>query len=367
MDIPFFDLKRQYQHIKQEILARFDEVCKEGVFTGGKFVESFEIAFARYCQSRYALGVNNGTSALHLALLVLGIGKGDEVLVPANTFIATAWAVTYCGATPVFVDCQADTWQIDASKIEERITPRTKAIIGVHLYGQAFDIDAVQSFCKKYNLFLIEDASQAQGAYYKGKKVGSFGELACFSFYPSKNLGAYGEAGAIITQKEKYASHIQMLRNNASKYPYIHEEIGYNMRMGALEAISLEVKLQYLDEWNKKRSLIAQRYQNEIQNEALQWQYQPEFTQSVYHLFVLTTPNREHLRDYLNTKGIATGLHYPVPCHLQKAYRHLGYQKGDCPKAEYLAEHCLSLPIYPELTEEEVAYIINSLNQYKPL
>ena len=364
MQIPFLDLKRQYQNISQEILTGFETVCKEGVFSGGRFVENFEKSFATYCQSKYALGLNNGTSALHLALLALGIGEGDEVLIPANTFIATAWAVSYCGATPIFVDCRADTWEIDASKIEEKISFHTKAIIGVHLYGQAFDVDALQLICTKHHLFLIEDASQAQGAYYKNKKVGCFGDLACFSFYPSKNLGAYGEAGAITTQNEKYAKHIKTLRNNGSTIPYIHEEIGYNMRMGALEALSLEVKLKYLDKWNKSRIQIAQRYQNEITNTALEIQHQPDFTQSVYHLFVITAPNREHLRNYLAENGIATGLHYPLPCHLQKAYQYLGYQKGDCPNAEYLAEHCLSLPIYPELTEDEVTYIINALNQY---
>ncbi|MCS6796127.1 MAG: aminotransferase class I/II-fold pyridoxal phosphate-dependent enzyme, partial [Raineya sp.] len=199
LKIPFLDLKRQYQTIKAEILARFEQVCEDTAFSGGKYVEEFEKQFANYCQTQYALGVNNGTSALHLAMLALGIRQGDEVIIPANTFIATAWGVSYCGATPVFVDCTADTWEIDSSKIEEKITSRTKAIAGVHLYGQPFDVDAVKAICEKYNLFLIEDAAQAHGAYYKGKRVGGFGEMACFSFYPGKNLGAYGEAGGITT------------------------------------------------------------------------------------------------------------------------------------------------------------------------
>ena len=364
MQIPFLDLKKQYQHISTEVLTRFEEVCQEASFSGGKFVEEFEREFAHYCHTDYALGVNNGTSALHLALLALGIGKGDEVIVPANTFIATAWAVSYCGATPVFVDCRADTWQIDASLIEAKINSKTKAIIGVHLYGQAFDIGAVKTVSQKHNLFLIEDASQAHGAYYKNKRVGSFGELACFSFYPSKNLGAYGEAGAITTNREQYAKYIKMLRNNGSHIPYFHEELGYNMRMSALQAVSLSVKLKYLDEWNKTRVQIAQCYQKEIKNTAFQMQYQPPEVQSVYHLFVITTPQRDHLKDYLAQKGIATGLHYPLPCHLQRAYKHLNYQKGDCPNAEYLAEHCLSLPMYAELTEQEVSYIIATLNAY---
>ncbi len=362
--IPFLDLKRQYQSIKTEVLARFEEVCENTAFSGGKYVEEFEQKFAEYCQTKYALGINNGTSALHLAMLALGIGQGDEVIVPANTFIATAWGVSYCGATPVFVDCTANTWEIDASKIEEKITPKTKAIAGVHLYGQPFDVDAVKAICQKHNLFLIEDAAQAHGAYYKGKRVGSFGEIACFSFYPGKNLGAYGEAGGITTNDEKYYKHIQSLRNLGSVVRYYHDEIGYNMRMGGLEAVSLSVKLQYLDTWNNRRKEIAKRYQTEIKHSAIQMQHQPDFADSVYHLFVITTEKRDDLMKYLNSKGIFPGLHYPVPCHLQKAYAYLGYQKGDCPNAEYLAEHCLTLPMFAELTDEEVSYIIEVLNTY---
>ncbi|PKQ69790.1 DegT/DnrJ/EryC1/StrS family aminotransferase [Raineya orbicola] len=362
--IPFLDLKRQYQSIKTEVFARFEEVCENTAFSGGKYVEEFEKHFANYCQTQFALGVDNGTSALHLAMLALGIEQGDEVIVPANTFIATAWGVSYCNATPVFVDCTADTWEIDASKIEEKITPKTKAIAGVHLYGQPFDIDAVKTICEKHNLFLIEDAAQAHGAYYKGKRVGGFGEMACFSFYPGKNLGAYGEAGGITTNNEKYYKYIQSLRNHGSVVRYYHDEIGYNMRMGGLEAVSLSVKLKYLDAWNNRRKEIAKRYQTEIKNSAIRMQHQPEFADSVYHLFVVTTEKRDDLMKYLHEKGIFPGLHYPVPCHLQKAYAHLGYQKGDCPNAEYLAEHCLTLPMFAELTDEEVSYIIEVLNTY---
>ncbi|MCS6833672.1 MAG: DegT/DnrJ/EryC1/StrS family aminotransferase, partial [Flammeovirgaceae bacterium] len=291
--IPFLDLKRQYQTIKKEILARFEEVCENTAFSGGKYVEEFEKKFAEYCQTNYALGVDNGTSALHLAMLALGIGQGDEVIVPANTFIATAWGVSYCNAIPVFVDCTPDTWEIDTSKIEEKITSKTKAIAGVHLYGQPFDIDAVKAICQKYNLFLIEDAAQAHGAYYKGKRVGGFGEMACFSFYPGKNLGAYGEAGGITTNNEKYYKHIQSLRNHGSVVRYYHDEIGYNMRMGGLEAVSLIVKLNYLDGWNNRRKQIAKRYQTEIKNPAIKMQHQPDFADSVYHLFVITTEKRD--------------------------------------------------------------------------
>lgn len=362
--INFLDLKKQYQSIKKEILTRFEQVCEDTAFSGGKYVEQFEKNFATYCDTKYAIGVNNGTSALHLAMLALGIGQDDEVIVPANTFIATAWGVSYCNATPVFVDCTADTWEIDAHKIEEKITPKTKAIAGVHLYGQPFDIDAVKNIAQKHNLFLIEDAAQAHGAYYKGKRVGGFGEMACFSFYPGKNLGAYGEAGGITTNNEVYVKHIHSLRSHGSVVRYYHDEIGYNMRMGGLEAASLDVKLTYLDSWNNRRKEIAKMYQQGIINPKIKMQAQPEFADSVYHLFVITTENRDDLMKYLQANGIFPGLHYPVPCHLQKAYKHLGYKEGDCPNAEYLASHCLSLPMYAELENAEVEKIIEVLNRF---
>ena len=230
--IPCLDLKRQHQQLKKEIFEAFEKVYEKTAFSGGPFVEEFEKAFAAYIGAKYAIGVSNGTIALHLAMLALGIGQGDEVIVPANTFIATAWGVSHAGATPVFVDCDADTWQIDASKIEKKITSKTKAIIGVHLYGQPFDIDAVNTIAKSHNLFLIEDAAQAQGSRYKGKTVGVFGAMACFSFYPGKNLGACGEGGGITTNNESYAKHLQSLRNHGSAVRYYHDEIGYNYRMG---------------------------------------------------------------------------------------------------------------------------------------
>jgi dTDP-4-amino-4,6-dideoxygalactose transaminase len=363
--IPCLDLRGQHQLIKQEVFAAFEKVYESTAFSGGPFVEEFEKNFAAFCQTRYAVGVNNGTSALHLALLALGIGPGDEVIVPANTFIATAWGVSYTGATPVFVDCTFDTWQIDASKIEEKITPHTRAIIGVHLYGQPFDVAALQAICQQQHLFLLEDAAQAQGARYKGTPVGGFGEMACFSFYPGKNLGACGESGGITTNQEHYYQHLLRLRNHGSLVRYYHDELGFNMRMGGLEGASLNVKLKYLSDWNRRRREIAERYQREIINERIQLQAQPEWADSVYHLFVVTTADRDGLVKYLNAHNIFPGLHYPVPCHLQKAYTHLGYKAGDCPQAEYLASHCLSVPMYAELTDEEVSYVIEVLNAFK--
>ena len=358
------DLSKQHQKIKKEVFEVFEKVYDLTAFSGGKFVEEFEIEFAKYCNANYALGVNNGTTALHLALLALGIGVGDEVLLPANTFIATAWAITYVGATPVFVDCTHDTWEIDASLLEQKITNKTKAIIGVHLYGQPFDVYAVKAIAEKHNLFVVEDAAQAQGAKYKGKRVGSFGDLACFSFYPGKNLGACGEAGGISTNSKKYRTHIQSLRNHGSTVRYHHDEVGYNMRMGGLEAGSLSVKLKYLDEWNLRRQVIAQMYQNGIKNPKFKMQYQPEWAGSIYHLFVITADDRDGLITYLNSNNIYPGLHYPVPCHLQKAYASLKYKEGDFPNAEYLAAHCISLPMYAELEDNSVLQVIDVLNKY---
>jgi dTDP-4-amino-4,6-dideoxygalactose transaminase len=362
--IHFLDLKKQYNQIKKEILHKIEAVLEDTAFSGGKYVEEFEQNFAKFCQTNYSVAVNNGTSALHLAMLALGIGEGDEVIIPANTFIATAWGVSYTNAIPVFVDCNPNTWEIDIAKIEEKITSKTKAIIGVHLYGQPCDIDAIRQICTKYNLYFVEDAAQAHGAYYKGKRIGQFGEMACFSFYPGKNLGTYGEGGGITTNNEKYFKHLQSLRNHGSVVRYYHDEIGYNMRMGGIEGAVLSVKLQYLDSWNNRRKEIAKMYQKGITNTKIKMQAQPDFADSVYHLFVITTENRDNLQKFLNEQGIFPGMHYPVPCHLQKAYADLGYKKGDCPNAEYLAEHCLSLPMYAELTNEEVNHIVEIINQY---
>jgi dTDP-4-amino-4,6-dideoxygalactose transaminase len=362
--ISCLDLRGQHQQVKKEIFEAFEKVYEKTAFSGGPFVEEFEKAFALFCNTKYALGVSNGTTALHLAMLALGIGPGDEVIIPANTFIATAWGVSHAGATPVFVDCTADSWEIDVSKIEAKITTRTKAVIGVHLYGQPFDIDGVAAICKKHDLKFIEDAAQAQGAFYKSKPVGGFGEMACFSFYPGKNLGATGEAGGITTNNEAYAKHIQSLRNHGSMVRYYHDEIGYNYRMGGLEGASLSVKLKYLPEWNNKRRAIAQRYQSEIKNPAIKMQAQPAWADSIYHLFVITTEEKDRFVKHLQDNNIIAAFHYPVPCHLQKAYANLGYKNGDFPNAEYLAAHCVSLPMYAELTSEETDYVIKVINQY---
>lgn len=362
--VPFLDLKKQYAQIKDEVLKVTEEVFESNAFSGGPYVEAFEQNFAEYCGTQYAMGVNNGTTALQLAMLALGVGPGDEVIVPANTFIATAWGASHVGATPVFVDCDPNSWEIDPAKIEERITERTKVIAGVHLYGQPFDVMAVKAIADKHGLFMIEDAAQAHGARYNGVRVGGFGEMACFSFYPGKNLGAYGEAGGMTTNNDTYYKRVQSLRNHGCQVRYYHDEVGYNMRMDGLQGAILDIKLRYLDSWNGRRQEIARIYQQGITHSGVTLQQQPAFAESVYHLFVVTVDDRDDFQRYLNANNVFPGLHYPVPCHLQKAYAHLNYQKGDFPHSEYLADHCLSLPMFAELSDEEVQYVIDVINRY---
>lgn len=358
------DLKGQHQQIKKEVFELFEKVYENTAFSGGPFVEQFEKDFSNYAQTKYTIGVNNGTSALHLAMLALGIGAGDEVIIPANTFISTAWGISYVGATPVFVDCDKDNWEIDPDQIEKAITAKTKAIIGVHLYGMPFDIDAVLSIAKKHNLFLVEDAAQAQGARYKGITVGGFGEMACFSFYPGKNLGACGEAGGITTNNEVYQKHLNSLRNHGSMVRYYHDEVGFNMRMGGLEGASLQVKLKYLEGWNNRRREIAKMYHAGIKNIKIKMQTQPQWADSIYHLFVVTTDEKDKFVKHLQANNVNPGFHYPVPCHLQKAYSSLNYKVGDFPNSEYLASHCVSLPMYAELSNDDVNKVIDAINNY---
>jgi dTDP-4-amino-4,6-dideoxygalactose transaminase len=358
------DLKQQHQQIKKEIFEAFERVYENTAFSGGPFVEEFEKSFAAYSGVAHCVGVSNGTTALHLAMLALNIGAGDEVIIPANTFIATAWGVSHAGATPVFVDCYPDTWEIDVAQIEKNITEKTKAVIGVHLYGHPFDIDSVKELCKKRGLYLIEDAAQAQGARYKGKMVGGSGEMACFSYYPGKNLGACGEAGGITTNNPQYAEHLRSLRNHGSVVRYYHDEIGYNYRMGGLEGASLSVKLKHLEEWNNRRRSIAGRYYKGMKNAKVQLQSKPDWADPVFHLFVVVPDNKDAFVRHLAEKNIIAAYHYPVPCHLQKAYAHLGYKQGDFPNAEKLAAGCVSLPMYAELTDEQVEHVIAAVNSY---
>ena len=360
------DLKRNYEKYKNEYQAAFTKACELTSFSGGPCADEFDEEFASFCGVKYATGVNNGTSALQCAMLALGIGEGDEVIVPANTFIATAWGVTYCGATPVFVDCTPDTWEIDASKIEEKITDKTKAVIGVHLYGQPFDFGAVKKIADKYGIFVVEDCAQAHGALYEGRKVGSLGVMGCFSFYPGKNLFCFGEGGSVTSDNEGYIDTINVLKNQGSRERYHHERVGYNMRLEGVNGAILSVGLSHLDEWTARRRELGRRYLEKITNPLITMQAHPDNTETVFHLFEITVEKRDEFIDYMKDNGIGCDKHYPVPCHLQEAYKSLGYREGDCPNAEYLAKHCVSLPMFPELTDEEQEYIIEKCNEFNP-
>lgn len=358
------DLRRHVRKYEEEYFDAIKNVCREAYFSGGKYADQFEKEFAEYCGTTYASGVNNGTSALHCAMMALGIGRGDEVIVPANTYIATAWAPTYTGAVPVFADCTPDTWEIDPAKVEACINSKTKAIIGVHLYGQPFEVDEINRIAEENKLAVVEDCAQAHGAVYHGKKVGGLSEIGCFSFYPGKNLFCFGEGGMVTSNYEKYIRHVNRLKNQGCSIRYYHEETGYNMRMEGIQGAVLSVGLRHLEENTKRRIEIGDRYLREISNPLIQMQVHPENTQTVYHLFVVKVKQRKDFVGYMEENGIGCDMHYPVPCHLQDAYSYLNYKKGDCPNAEELAEQCVTLPLFPELTDSEVGYIIEKCNKY---
>ena len=361
--ISFFDLKQQTALFKKEILEEVEKVVDDCAFSGGKYVRTFEENFASFCKASYTAGVNSGTSALHLSLKALDIGQGDEVLLPTNSFIATAWAVSYVGAKIVFVDCDPKTWNIDVKSIEAKITNKTKAILCVHLYGSPCDMNKLLEIKEKHALYLIEDCAQAHGAEFEGKKVGNFGEVGAFSFYPSKNLGAFGESGAVVTKNKAIFERIKRLRNQGISQKYHYNEISYNMRMDGIQAAVLNIKLQYLEKWNKRRQKIAESYVKSIKK-PLQYQLILTNANSVYHLFVITVENRGKFIDFLNSSGISVGLHYPIPIHLQNAYRQLGHKRGDFPNSESLSDHCVSLPMYPQLSSDQIERVIEVINSY---
>lgn len=362
--IPFFDLKRQYASLRGELAPAIEAVLENTAFSGGEFADRFEKEFADYCGLKHMLGVNSGTAAIHFALLALGIGPGDEVIVPAHTFIASASGISYTGATPVFVDSLADTWELDPAAVEKAITKQTRAIIVVHLYGVPCELDALIRIANEHELAIIEDCAQAHGALYKGRKVGGFGKVSAFSFYPSKNLGAYGEAGAVGTDERELAELVEMFRSHGAKTKYSHEIIGYNERMDGLQGAVLSVKLRYLDQWNKRKSMIVYKYFEGIDNPLITLQRIPRRVTPAHHLFVVLVDDRPKFVEYLNARGVGSALHYPIPCHLQKAFQALGYRRGDLPKAEYIADHCVSLPLFPELTDNEVETVIDVANAY---
>ena len=366
MNIPFVDLKRQFDLIKNEVTTKINEVLRNTHFILGEEVEKFEEEFANYCGVKYGVGVASGSDALTLSLKVLGIGKEDEVITAPNTFIATVDAISRNGATPVFVDIDPETCNIDVAEIEEKITDKTKAIIPVHLYGQPADMDEIIKIAKKYDLKIIEDACQAHGAEYKGKKVGSLSDVGCFSFYPAKNLGAYGDGGMVVTNNEQIAERIKMLRNYGQSKKYYHDFIGYNSRLDEIQAAVLRVKLRYLDEWNDKRREHAKLYNDLLENvSGIETPTEKEFVKHVYHLYVIRCKNRNELQNYLSSKGVSTGIHYPIPVHLQKAYKHLEYKEGDFPITEKYAKEILSLPMFPELTDEEIEVVVGLIRSHR--
>lgn len=362
--IPFVDLLVQYKTIEKEIDNAIKQTINSTQFILGNEVSLFEKEFARYCEVKYAVGVGNGLSALELGMRALGIGKGDEVITPANSFIASSSAIAFTGAIPVLVDCDKDSYNIDVAQIEKMITKRTKAIMPVHLYGQPADMKAILAIAKKYKLFVIEDACQAHGAYYNGKRVGSLGDIAAFSFYPGKNLGAYGDAGILVTNKKKIAETVSMMRNYGQKKKYEHVFLAWNSRIDTIQAAILRVKLKYLDKWNQERRNKALLYTKLLKNASV---ITPKLTKGVdhvFHLYVIRTKKRDELAKYLEENGVSVGLHYPIPIHLQKAFKYLNHKKGDFPVTEQLAKEGLSLPIYPELKTEDIKFICKTINNF---
>jgi dTDP-4-amino-4,6-dideoxygalactose transaminase len=362
--IPLVDLKAQYLSIKDEIHAAITSVVDNCQFILGPEVEAFEAEFAEYCQTRYALGSNSGTSALHLALLAGGVKPGDEVITVSHTFVATVAAILYVGAKPVLIDVSPGSYTMDPAKIEAAITPSTKAILPVHLYGQCADMGSILDIARRHNLLVIEDAAQAHGAEYKGRRAGSFGDLACFSFYPGKNLGAYGEGGAVVTNDDEYAKTIKILRDHGQSQRYHHPMLGYNYRLEGLQGAVLRVKLRHLDNWNAARREHAVEYRRRLANAAVGLLEEMPYNQPVYHIFPVFTARRETLQDQLTAKGIATGIHYPIPVHLQPAYRGLGYAVGDFPVTEQAAKQTLSLPMYAELPGDSLTAIADAVCQF---
>ena len=365
MHVPFFDLTQQTERLHEEFLEEISAVIRSGQFCLGPAAERFEMEFAKYCDTDFCIAVNSGTSALHLALSCLDIGPGDEVITTPATFVATSWAVRYVGATPVFVDIDPRTRTLDATRLEAAITSRTKAILPVHLYGRPADMLPILDISERYEIPVVEDAAQAHGARYFGRRLGGIGEIGCFSFYPSKNLGAVGEGGALVTSDPEIAARAQALRNHAqSLRKNQHDRLGYNYRMDACQAAVLSVKLRELDGWNQLRRQHAQKYLEQLGDvDALGLPDVDPNVECVYHLFVVTVDQRDAVADQLRKAGIATGVHYPTPVHLQPAFADLAHSKGSFPCAERLAESCLSLPMFPEMTDQQLEYVIEQVRR----
>lgn len=363
--IPFSTFEPMHKEVSEEIQSAFRKVFEKGWFIQGDECKAFEQKFADYCNAKYCIGVGNGLDALLLILRGYGIGKGDEVIVPSNTFIATALAVTYAGATPVFVEPRLESYTIDPSLIEEKITDRTKAIIAVQLYGQASDMDEICAIAKKHGLKVIEDAAQAHGSTYKGRKVGALADAAGFSFYPGKNLGALGDAGAVVTNDEALAKKVRALGNYGSDYKYHHIYQGHNTRLDEIQAAFLRIKLANLDRWNAGRHQAAERYLKEINNPLITLPTVEPYGTHVFHIFAIRCDRRDELEKFLNQKGIGTNCHYPIPIHMQEAYKDLQIPQGTYPIAEKISATELSIPMYYGMTDEDVSYVISAINEFR--
>jgi dTDP-4-amino-4,6-dideoxygalactose transaminase len=365
--IPFVDLKAQYAQLKPEVLAAITRVLESSQYVLGPEVLAFEEEFATYSQTQYAIGVNTGTSALHLSLLAAGIGPGDEVITVPFTFVATTAAIVYVGARPVFVDVDPRTFTIDVARVESAITSRTRAILPVHLYGQPADMDPILDIARRHGLTVIEDAAQAHGAEYRGRRAGGLGDLGCFSFYPGKNLGAYGEGGAITTNRPDFAHTIRLLRDWGAEHKYLHVLKGYNYRLEELQAAVLRVKLRHLEDWTDARRRHARGYNALLADAAVVTPHEQSDVRHVYHLYVVRSQERELLQRWLGAAGVSTNIHYPVPVHLQPAYADLGYQRGDFPISERAAAEVLSLPMFAELESDQLAQVANVISNRQTL
>lgn len=368
MKVPFIDLKAQYDSIKDEINDAIQKVINSCAFAGGRFVEQFENDFAAFCECDYAIGVGSGTEALWLVLLALGIGREDEIITVSNSFIATSEAISFCGARPVFVDIDRHTYNMNPDLLEKAITSRTKAIIPVHIFGQMADMDPIIDIAKSRGLFVIEDACQAHGAEYKGRMAGSVGDAGCFSFYPGKNLGAYGEAGAIVTKNAELDKKVRMLRDHGQSQKYIHAKIGWNARMDGLQGAILRVKQKYIRDWNEKRRQNAKLYDHELADlDQIILPKEAEARKHVYHIYAICIENRDDLIKTLAEKDISCGIHYPVPIHLQKAYQPLDIQNANLPVTEACTARFVSLPMYPELSKDQIEYVVEEIRRFKQI
>ena len=365
MKIGMVDIKRQYQNIKDDIDLAVHRVLDSGQFILGPDVATLESEVARYLDIKYTVGVASGTDALHLALLACGVGSGDEVITTPFTFIATCEAINYCGAVPVFVDVDPRTYNVDPKKIEEKITKKTKAIIPVHMYGQASEMESIIETAKKYGLKVIEDVAQAFGGEYRNKKLGTLGDVGCTSFFPSKNLGAYGDGGMVFTHDEDVAKKIKMLRVHGSREKYVHDLIGFNSRLDTLQAAIVRVKLKYIDQWNNMRIKHAEQQYNKLLSGCdIVTPYVESFNKHVYHLYTILVDDRKKCQKFLNSQGIATAIHYPIPIHLQKSFEYLGLSSEDLPVSNEISRKTLSLPMFPELKEEEIDHVVKAVKEF---